>query len=69
MTKAIEEYLSNGGKVTICRPSNKRPEQKRSPLIPQTERSTLVITKAIPMTVTIRHLKILSFWKQWLRAI
>jgi len=31
MTKAIEQYLANGGKITICRPSNKRPEQKRSP--------------------------------------
>ncbi len=31
MSKEILEFLANGGKITYCRPSNKRPEQKRSP--------------------------------------
>ena len=31
MSKEILEFLASGGKITICRPSNKRPEPKRSP--------------------------------------
>lgn len=31
MTELIQKYLENGGKITKCRPSNKRPEPKRYP--------------------------------------
>jgi hypothetical protein len=31
MSKEMLKYLASGGKITYCRPSNKRPEPKRSP--------------------------------------
>lgn len=29
MTEAIKKYFENGGTITKCRPSNKRPELQR----------------------------------------
>ena len=29
MTEAIKKYFENGGTITKCRPSNKRPEPQR----------------------------------------
>lgn len=31
MDKDLATFFAKGGKITYCRPSNKRPEPKRSP--------------------------------------